>query len=77
MRGPTLPTYRLTNPNGSAELLQADNDRVEGIFTVLRGTAYVIGRPREVVVRRVPSNVRVERVDGLRAVDGHSWSDPG
>ena len=38
-----MPTYRL-------KLLQADSVRVEGIHTVLRGTAYVMGRPREVVV---------------------------
>lgn len=73
-----MPTYRLmTNPNGSTELLQADNDRVEGIFTVLRGTAYVIGRPREVVVRRVPSSVRVERVDNPPPGYSPSWSQPG
>ncbi len=32
---------------------------------VLRGTAFVIGKPREVVLHRLPASVRVERVDGL------------
>ncbi len=58
-----MPTYRLTPPGQPYELLEADSARVEGIHTVLRGTAYVMGRPREVVVRRVPRNVRVELVD--------------
>ena len=58
-----MPTYRLTSSDGSTELLQADSARREGIHTVLRGTALVIGIPREIVVRRVPWNVLVERVD--------------
>ena len=60
-----MPTYRLTHPDGSHELLEADSARVEGIHTVLRGTAFVIGRPREVVVRRAPHSVRVEVVDAV------------
>ncbi len=47
-----MPIFRLTTPNQPDELLEADSARVEGIHTVLRGTAYVIGRPREVVLRR-------------------------
>jgi hypothetical protein len=58
-----VPVYRLTPPTGPAELLKADSARVEGIHTVLRGTAYVMGRPREVVLRRVAGKVRVERVE--------------
>jgi uncharacterized protein YcsI (UPF0317 family) len=56
-----VPTYRLTTPD-SVELLQADSCRVEGAHTVLRGTALVMGRPRELVVRRVPRPVLVEEV---------------
>ena len=69
-----MPTYRLTTPD-SVELLQADSCRVEGVHTVLRGTAYVMGRAREVVVRRVPRAVLVEEVleeAGLTS----SWSVP-
>ena len=58
-----MPTYRLTPPDQPSELLEADSARREGIHTVLRGTAYVIGRPREVVLRRVPASVLVEVVD--------------
>jgi hypothetical protein len=47
-----VPTYRLTGPDNSVELLQDDSARREGIHTVLRGTAHVIGSPREVVLRR-------------------------
>ena len=61
-----MPTYRLTTPGQPDELLQADSIGVEGICTVLRGTAYVMGRPREVVVRRVPRGVQVESVDEAR-----------
>ena len=59
-----MPTYRLTTPGQPDELLEAHSARVEGIHTVLRGTAYVMGRPREVVVRRAPLSVRVEEVQG-------------
>ncbi len=38
-----MPTYRLTTPGQPDELLEADSARVEGIHTVLRGTAYVMG----------------------------------
>ena len=55
-----LPTYRLTTPGQPDELLQANSARREGIYTVLRGTAYVMGRPREIVVRRVSADVIVE-----------------
>ncbi len=58
-----MPVYRLTPPTGATELLEADSARVEGIHTVLRGTVLVMGRPREVVLRRVPGGVRVERVE--------------
>lgn len=55
-----MPVYRLHSPGSPPELLEADSARVEGIHTVLRGTALVMGRPREVVLRRVPASVRVE-----------------
>lgn len=55
-----MPLYRLTPPG---ELVQADSVRREGINTVLLGTAFVIGSPREIVLRRVPASVRVEVVD--------------
>lgn len=56
-----MPTYRLkTDP---PELLESDNCRVEGIHAVLRGTAYVLGRPCEVVVRRAPAGVLVSDTD--------------
>ena len=55
-----MPMYLLTTTDGCTELLQADTARQEGIHTVLRGTAYVMGRPREVVLRRVPTNVVLE-----------------
>jgi hypothetical protein len=60
MKGPTMPLYRLTPPG---ELVRADSARAEGIHTVLRGMTFVIGKPREVVLRRVPSSVTVELVD--------------
>ena len=40
------PTYSLTHPDGSTEPLETDGARVEGIHTVLRGTAFVIGLSR-------------------------------
>ena len=57
-----MPVYRLHSPGQLPELLHADSARVEGIHTVLRGTTLVMGRPREVVLRRVPASVRVEVV---------------
>ncbi len=74
-----MPTYRLTTPD-SIELLEADSCRVEGAHSVLRGAAYVMGRPREVVVRRVPRPVLVEQVlEGIEdvSVDNPSWASPG
>jgi hypothetical protein len=74
-----VPTYRLTTPD-NVELLQADSCRVEGVHTVLRGTAHVRARPREVVVRRVPRPVLVEQVlEGFEdaVVDRPSWAHPG
>lgn len=64
-----MPTYRLTAPGQPAELLTADSARCEGIHTVLRGTALVMGRAREVVLRRVPRGVVIEVV-GDPAPDG-------
>ena len=71
-----MPTYRLTAPDDSVELLQADSARREGIHTVLRATASVMGRPREVVVRRAPAGVRVEVVDSADVVDGPASARP-
>lgn len=59
---PTVPTYRLTPSDEPPELLEADSCRREGIHTVLRGTVLVMGRPREIVLRRVPAHVLVEEV---------------
>ena len=58
-----MPTYRLTTPGQPDELLQADSARREGIHTVLRDTAYVMGRPLEVVLRRLPRSVTVTVVE--------------
>ena len=70
-----MPTYRLTEPDGSTELLEAHDARVEAGYTVLRGVALLIGLPREIVVRRVPRNVLVERVDQeLPTEDRPSWA---
>ena len=55
-----MPLYRLTPPG---ELVEADSARQKGIHLVLRGTKLVIGQPREVVLRRLPSSVTVELVD--------------
>ena len=55
-----MPIYRLVSVGQPDELLEADSARVEGIHTVLRGTVHVMGRPREVVVRRAPAR-RVRR----------------
>ena len=55
-----MPLYRLPPPG---ELVEADSARQEGIHLVLRGTKLVIGQPREVVLRRLPSSVTVELVD--------------
>lgn len=59
-----MPMYRLHHPDSPAELLEADSARREGIHTTLRGTVLVMGRPREIVLRRVPAAVRVEAVAG-------------
>jgi hypothetical protein len=57
-----VPLYRLTPPG---ELIEADSARQEGIHTTLRGYVLVMGRPREIVLRRVPASVRVEELDPL------------
>lgn len=60
-----MPVYRInSNP---PELVQADSARVGGIHTTLRGTVRVMGRPREVVLRRVPVSVRVEELPSFSA----------
>lgn len=61
-----MPLYRLTPPG---ELVEADSARHEGIHLVLRGTTLIIGQPRQVVIRRVPSTVIVELVDAEQPVD--------
>lgn len=58
-----MPTYLIRWPD-RPEIVQADSVRLEGIHQVLRGTALVIGRPCEVVVRRVPTSVLVEELAG-------------
>jgi hypothetical protein len=57
-----MPVYRLTAPGQQPELLEADYVRDEGRMVSLRGTALVMGRPREIVVRRVPRTVLVEEL---------------
>lgn len=54
-----MPTYRLTPPG---DLVQADSLRDEGRTVALIGTALVMNRPRDIVIRRVPSNVLVKIV---------------
>lgn len=54
-----MTLYRLTPPG---DLVEADSARQEGVHTVLRGTVLVMGRPREIVLRRVPQTVTVEQV---------------
>ena len=71
-----MPSYRLTPPGEPPELLRADTARREGIHTVLRGTAYVMGRPREVVVRRVPADVLVELLDETESAYGGTRAMP-
>ena len=58
-----MPVFRLPPPDAPSELIKADSASVEGIHTVLRGTVLVMGRPREVVLRRVPLAVIVEQVE--------------
>lgn len=70
-----MPTYRLTSPDGSSELIEADYARDEGAFTTFYGSAIVIGRPREVVVRRVPRGVLVDEVEvRLEEAARPSWA---
>lgn len=70
-----MPVYSITWPSAPAEELEADSARSEGIHTVLRGTVLIIGRPREIVLRRIPAHVAVEEVDldpppAVQRVDG-------
>ena len=58
--GATLPIYRLTPPG---ELVEADSLREEGRTVALIGTALLMNRPRDIVIRRVPSSVVIEVVD--------------
>lgn len=67
-----MPVYRLTPPG---EYVEAERVDVEGAFTVLRGSTLVIGRPRQVVVRRVPATVVVEDVTG-RVLDADLTGPP-
>lgn len=62
-----MPTYRLT-PLG--DLVDADSVRQEGIHTVLRGTVLVMGRPREIVLLRLPQSVLVEKLPKRAASPG-------
>ena len=58
-----MPLYRLTAPDLPVEVLAADRLAREGQHSTLYGTALVIGRPREVVVRRCAPDVLVELLD--------------
>lgn len=53
------PYYRLSPPG---EIVEAERIVREGAFVVLRGTTLVIGKPREIVIRRVPARVTVEEL---------------
>ena len=55
-----MPLYRLSAPGLPVEVLAADRLVREGQHATLYGTALVIGRPREVVVRRCAPDVLVE-----------------
>jgi hypothetical protein len=72
-----VPQYRVTYCDGPrsgdaahdvrSELLEADRVDVEaGAWIVLRRTVHVVGRPREVVVRRIAASAvaEVEEVAG-------------
>lgn len=57
-----MPVYRVTyrsDPDAGArpdDLVEADRVEVEAeVWLVFRRTVYVIGAPREVVVRRLPA----------------------
>lgn len=54
-----MPMYRLTPPG---DLVEAEGIRDEGRTVALIGTALVMNRPRDVVIRRVPSSVLIEEV---------------
>jgi hypothetical protein len=43
-------------------LRAADTARPEGVHTTFRAMVLVMGRPREVVLRRVPRSVRADEV---------------
>ena len=53
---------RLSAPGLPVEVLAADRVAHEGQHATLHGTALVIGRPREVVVRRCAPDVLVEQL---------------
>lgn len=51
---PTMPTYRVSYADGRLEHVEGDHVTVEGeSHIVIRRTMLVIGKPREVVVRRI------------------------
>lgn len=55
-----------------ATLIHADGASQEEADTVLRGITLVIGKPREVMTRRLPSSLTVEVVDDQPTVEhGH------
>ena len=58
-----MPVFCIHHHREPPELLEADSARREGIHTTLRGTVLVMGRPREVVLRRVPATVALEEVE--------------
>ena len=58
-----MPLFRLTAPGLPVEVLAAKRLARQGQHATLYGTALVIGRPREVVVRRCAPDVVVERLE--------------
>ena len=62
-----MPRYRVTYSDQTSELLEADRVDVEaGTCVVLRRVVHVVGRPREVVVRRIAATA----VTGVDEVAG-------
>lgn len=59
-----MPTYQIRHADGRLEHLEADDLHHDGQHLVLRGTAYVMNRPRTIVLRRIrPQDATVEIMD--------------
>jgi hypothetical protein len=71
---PSRALYRILWPGEPPELVVADSVHLEGIYTVLRGTALVMGIPRHLVLRRVARHVTLEEVGEDLPKDQPSWT---